>query len=85
MVVLAGGVLITFGVSIGGLSLGQPAGSADAPNRNGSFMGGIEQITDSLVHLLDGGAFKGEKNTVRAGVYQSAHQDSSMHRGAEFP
>ena len=73
MLMLAAGVSITFIASVGWESLKQPAGSADALNRNGSFMGGIEQITDSLLHLLDSGAFgKGDKNTAKSGDTRSS-------------
>jgi hypothetical protein len=83
VLILAGGVLIALATSIGWMTLRQPAGSS---TRDTSFVAEIEEITDSLLHLLDGGNFgREEKNTAKSGVLQSSRQRRPARRETGLP
>ena len=65
VLVLAGGTLIALAGAIGWMSPRLPAGPTETSARETSFVAGVEKMTDSLRHLLDGGPFaKEKKNTV---------------------
>ena len=86
LLVLAGGVLIALAMSIGWMTLRQPAGSTDSSARDTSFVAEIEKITDSLLRFLDGGNIgREEKNTAGAGVLQSSHHRRPARREAGLP
>ena len=83
---LAGGALIALVASIGWMSLQQPAGSSNSSARGASFVAEVEEITDSLLHFLDGGTFGLEdKNTAKAGVLRSSHSRRPVRGEAGLP
>jgi hypothetical protein len=85
--VLAGGVLIALVVSVGGAALrSQPVNRSNSSTRESSIVAEVEKITDSLLHFLDGGVVgRGEKNTARAGVFESSHRRRLARGEAELP